>query len=228
VYAKNSNFKTIKIDFKQNNVYECILLKIKPKNSKHFYLSKIYCPPNKTTEFKSRFEEDFKLFLNKDIIFTGDYNIDTNSVSSNKWFKTCVDLSLTQLIKSPTRVRKTTATIIYHIYVNQINNVFSSGVLEISISDNFPVFLCRKINSNLKRKNGKHISIRYQDWENFNVQIIEEIIAFKPDSQNDCLNEYCNDFNQHLININIIHKHFKYKAIQISRLKIFFKLRLSS
>jgi hypothetical protein len=94
--------------------------------------------------------------------------------------------------------------------VNQINNVFSSGVLEISISEHFAVFLCRKISSNLKRKNGEHISIRYQDWKNFNAQeITEEIIAFKPGSQNDCLNKYCNDFNQNLI--NIINKHFEYK-----------------
>jgi hypothetical protein len=58
VCQEELNFKTIKIDFKQNNIYECILLKIKPKSSKHFYLSTIYCPPNKITEFKSRFDEE--------------------------------------------------------------------------------------------------------------------------------------------------------------------------
>jgi hypothetical protein len=36
---------------------------------------------------------------------------------------------------------------------------------------------------------------------------------FKPDSDNKCINKYCNDFNEHLV--NIIRKHFKYKSKRV-------------
>jgi hypothetical protein len=36
---------------------------------------------------------------------------------------------------------------------------------------------------------------------------------FKPDSENKCINKYCNDFNEHLV--NIIRKHFKYKSKRV-------------
>jgi exonuclease III len=95
VYAKSySNFKLSKIDFKQNNIYECVVLKIKPNNSRFFYISTIYCPPNKTCEFKLKFEEDFKIFLNKEIVFTGDYNIDINKPVTKNWINKCTDLGL--------------------------------------------------------------------------------------------------------------------------------------
>ncbi len=94
VYTKiYSNFKVSKINFKQNNVYKCVVLKIKPNNSRFFYISTIYCPPNKTCEFKLIFE-DFKLFLNKEIIFADDYNIDINKPVTKNLINKYTDLGL--------------------------------------------------------------------------------------------------------------------------------------
>jgi hypothetical protein len=77
----------------------------------------IYCPPNKTCEFKLRFEEDFKLF-----IFTGDYNIDIIKPVTKNWINKCTDLGLKQLISSPMRTTANSKSIIDHFYVNEINN----------------------------------------------------------------------------------------------------------
>ena len=54
---------------------------------------------------------------------------------------------LTQIIESPTRVTNNSRTLIDHIYCNTPNNIMTVNIPTVGLSDCFPVFVTRKINS---------------------------------------------------------------------------------
>lgn len=53
------------------------------------------------------------------------------------------ELNLKQLVNKPTRLTKSSNTIIDHIYSN-LNNVVGTGVIELNISDHFPTYVIIK------------------------------------------------------------------------------------
>jgi hypothetical protein len=53
--------------------------------------------------------------------------------------------NLVQIIKEPTRVTETTASVINHILCNNTKKICQSGVLNIGLSDHFIVHCTRKL-----------------------------------------------------------------------------------
>jgi hypothetical protein len=53
--------------------------------------------------------------------------------------------NLVQIIKEPTRVTETTASVINHILCNNTEKICQSGVLNIGLSDHFIVHCTRKL-----------------------------------------------------------------------------------
>ena len=54
---------------------------------------------------------------------------------------------LKQIIESRTSVTNNSRTLIDHIYCNTSNNIMSRNIPTLGLSDNFTVFVTRKINS---------------------------------------------------------------------------------
>ncbi len=134
---ESSNFShVISIDNKYD--FEYLILKLKHKISKPFYLIVTYIKPNlmsyKTVE---QFFELMDNFANEECIVVGDTNVDLSEKQDNKWFKNMIDNVFNQLIKCPTRMSGLKSSIIDHIYTNQTNNVSESGILDIGLF--FPV-----------------------------------------------------------------------------------------
>ena len=79
-----------------------------------------------------------------DILVLGDFNIDLLKPHSS-WDSTITLLGLTQLVKSPTRITQTSATLIDQIYTNNPDVITEVSVPDLSISDHCPISCSRSI-----------------------------------------------------------------------------------
>ena len=90
-------------------------------------------------------EQEKKIFL------AGDFNINSLDYSPNTivrdFFNLAFQNSIFPVINSPTRVTKTSATIIDHILTNTIiDSSLNSGIVKTDISDHFALFCLLKTN----------------------------------------------------------------------------------
>ena len=79
-----------------------------------------------------------------DILILGDFNIDLLKPHSS-WNSTITLLGLTKLVKSPTRITQTSATLIDHIYTNDPDVITEVRVPDLSITDHCPISCSRSI-----------------------------------------------------------------------------------
>jgi hypothetical protein len=74
------------------------------------------------------------------------------------------------LIKEPTRITDTTATLLDVAIVSKPDNICRSGVLHIGISDHSLIYVCRKIS--FVKKEIKIVNVR--NYRNFNQQHLND------------------------------------------------------
>ena len=86
--------------------------------------------------------------------------------NNTKWADITVKFGLEQLIKKPTRISKSSSTIIDHIYTNCRDNIKEIFISELAISDHFPVCLTYFTNSSIAKKSN-HIVIKYRSFKKF-------------------------------------------------------------
>ena len=100
---------------------------------------------------------------------TGDMNIDLLKYHSHQQTERYVDmiysLDLLPLITKPTRITNRTATLIDHIYTNNVNRL-TSGIVTLDISDHLPVFCM--VDTPLKKQNRQNVYFR--DYSRFNTE----------------------------------------------------------
>ena len=95
-----------------------------------------------------------------DILVLGDFNIDLLKPHSY-WNSTITLLGLTQLVKSPTRITQTSATLIDHMYTNNPDVITEVSVPDLSISDHCPISCSRSIKlPKFEPKTHSYISFR--------------------------------------------------------------------
>ena len=83
------------------------------------------------------------LSLNRDIVLMGDMNCNlllTDNPKGNALRSFCADINSTQLIDKPTRVTKTSSTLVDVVMVSNPELVKTSDVIDLTISDHFLVF----------------------------------------------------------------------------------------
>ena len=175
-FQKN-NFFTDEIE----NLFFDILL---PK-SKPFTVGIFYRPPNQN-QFIEKINEDFHHLNceNKEVYILGDLNINlfvngkytfeknnnflvgTEALQSlcRQYKEFCSFFSLTQLIKSPTRITCSSSTLLDHILTNTPDKVKQAGIIDISISDHQLIYCTRKI---WREKINKHKYVKQRNFRNF-------------------------------------------------------------
>ena len=90
----------------------------------------------------------------------GDFNVDLNisSPQSNQLLDTFFTFFFFPTVNKPTRVSAGSETIIDNIFTN-CSNDFKSGIINIDISDHFPIFVSQTINPhNVNRIDEKMVS----------------------------------------------------------------------
>ena len=135
----NSDFSTCETVFVEINV---------PKGQ-NVIVGVLYRPPKSNVDnYLTYFDSLLKRLSkeNKQIYLLGDYNLDLLKVNSNKVLSIMNIISLYGFyvqINIPTRISKTSATLIDNILAN--TNELQSGVLYSSITDHLPVFCFKKV-----------------------------------------------------------------------------------
>ena len=152
----------------------------KPKNKTQI-VGLIYRPPNASVsksldELRNTLTEIVELTTGS-VEFTlfGDFNIDYKKTRSAdyKLLKSLTnDFLLKQYIKDFTRVTNKCKSQIDLIFSN-MNHVIDSGVLEIPISDHYPVFIVKK----KKRESKEWEYTRCRSYKNYDIKLFQEGIA---------------------------------------------------
>ena len=127
--------------------------------------------------------------------------------------------NLSQLVKHPTRVTKSSATLIDHVYTNQPNHVKSVAVRNCSISDHYPVCISyhRKFG---KTKKQHHEYITYRAMKNFDENLFLEDLEKSPfdnihafDDPDESLLFFMNTFS------DVLNKHAPLRIKRVKRAK---------
>ena len=118
-----------------------------------FLIGYIYRPPNSNAEWITRFETMLMEvdIEEKEIIILGDFNIDllSNRIPC-KWTHLKNIFNMTQVISNPTRVTKSSSTLLDHAYSNIPENIDFISVPKYSVSDHYPICISHK--RGLKKK----------------------------------------------------------------------------
>ena len=154
--------------------YKCIEIRL--NGSKPFSLVTIYRSNQCGDPIKAFYDQlesvlDVASSGNKEIIITGDFNIDLsrNYCHRHNLVQLFQQYSCTQLINESTRITENTSTLIDHIWAYDLNNVKKSGVIPVGISDHNLVYIIRKVNSGfIKDKYSCHTSVKYRCFKHFN------------------------------------------------------------
>ena len=136
--------------------------------------------PNETVCWNELYDDQFDkiLICEKEIYLIGDFNLDLLQESIRKsWLEYMESFGLKQVIEFPTRVTNYSKTLIDHIYCNTQCNFLSVDVPILGLSDHFPIFVSRKINSFSIHKKS-HYSISYRFFRNFSeAEFISDLDA---------------------------------------------------
>lgn len=115
--------------------------------TKNILIGTIYRPPNDTNK---QFEDKLSAILqkinqeNKKCYLMGDFNIDLLKLDLNDNSNSVMNLmfssSFYPTISKPTRITKSTATLIDNIFSNTLEEECKTGLLPTDLSDHLPVF----------------------------------------------------------------------------------------
>lgn len=149
-----------------NAQIELLGVSIKNAFGRRLNLLGLYKPPRgNCNEFLAILEDAIKNTRSSfrgEIAILGDFNINvsSNDKPSQDLAKMCGLLGLSQVISDPTRLTNHSATCL-DLIITDIEWVHMAGVVDSSISDHFPVFLCRKKD----RLEKKVTEIRFRDFD---------------------------------------------------------------
>ena len=153
VYIKEGVVFKRRSDLELNEL-ECIWLEICPKNSNSFLICFMYRHPNARVGWNESFKNCLdKIYgVEKELYILGDFNRDLfNTNIKRNWLDFISPFGLHQMVNQATRVTTRLAILIDHIYCNIQENCSNIIVPKLGLSDHFPVFFTRKINSHVPK-----------------------------------------------------------------------------
>jgi len=111
----------------------------------------------------------------------GDYNLNCFDYDQNERVRNFYDLIYEQcaipIINKPTRIAKTSATLIDNILTNDIsNNSLKKGIIRNDMSDHFPIFF--SINTSKNKPLQENIKIKKRDFNDTNIASFKEQLSF--------------------------------------------------
>jgi hypothetical protein len=146
LYIANHLHYTRRFDLETDDV-ECLWVEVRIKSIKPILVCSVYRPPWATVSWSESFERQIETasLCNLEMYILGDFNInyctDTDSVNNQAWAQCIRNHDLCQLIKNHTRVTKSSASIIDHLYARHCdsNFVVECFVAPVAISDHYPI-----------------------------------------------------------------------------------------
>ena len=199
------------LDNFNNDTFECIFAEIQGFHNKSIIIGSIYRPPiTNPKEFNNQYKELMETLAkekNKEIILGMDHNLDllkSNShTETQKFIDTNFDTNLLPCITRPTRITKSTATLIDNVFISQnLHKNFESSIIINDISDHLPSivtihnqftdstepweFNCRSLNeTKMKEINNLLLST---DWSTLNTTDVNKSFTELQNRIDDCMN----------------------------------------
>ena len=133
-----------------SNYIECACIEVIRKTAKNIIVSCIYQPPRGDSyKFFNEIETVICKNCGKTLFLVGDLNINSLDCSINTnirdFFNLVFQDGVFPLLNKPTRVTKSSTTIIDHVLTNTIiDSEVRSGIIKTNISDHFAVFALMK------------------------------------------------------------------------------------
>ena len=129
-----------------DDILEVVTIMVKLK-SKNITVACMYRAPNTNlVKFNQIFCEYMEAVKNKTFYLCGDFNINLINYEQNQetniFMNNLFTYGMYPLINRPSRITKTSATLIDNIFSNDIKTCVTSGLLISDISDPLPVFCC--------------------------------------------------------------------------------------
>ena len=157
---------------------ECITVDIKLKNGSHYIVSSMYRPPNSDIPTFIASYSSLLCAIKKDnpkgIIVGLDHNLDFLKAdrhnTTNEFIQCNLDFGLIPTITRPTRITKTSATLIDNIIVSQ--NLCGSFISSILVNDTSDHLLTVCVLESLKLSKKEPIVIRSRDTRTKNVEAL--------------------------------------------------------
>lgn len=162
---------------------EAVCLEIIKPNSRPFVVVAVYRPPDSSSDFFEYFENLVKVIDNEDkeLFILGDLNCDLLKATPDQPTKKLLSLlelyQLSQLIKEPTRITRTSSTLLDHFVTSNPEKITISGVVHTGVSDHSLIFAIRKINISPKIK---ATTIQIRNMKKFNEQHFLEDLMKQP------------------------------------------------
>ena len=167
IYVKESYSYKIRNDLVDDDI-ECLWIEVKSPGIPAFLVGTFYRPPSAKKECNDKIRINIERagLDNKQMYFTGDFNIDYNSTGSNL-IKDIEDLyGVSQIVTSSTRVTPTSATCIDLILTTNPENHRVTEPFKIGLSDHYMVFT--SLSLKIKGKNINHKYTTFRSYKNFN------------------------------------------------------------
>ena len=124
---------------------------------------------------------------NKEVYMLGDLNcnlLDSN-LSNVKMLQEIMQLyQLTQIIDDPTRVTKSTKSLLDVCITSSPDKIIQSGVVHLGISDHSLIYATRKLNSVIKGNSQN--SVEFRNFRKFNVESFLSDLYMLPWVELDC------------------------------------------
>ena len=158
---------------------EAVVIEIHKPNSRPFIVYTIYRPPNSTVDIFGKIEYFISKFdcEHNEFYLLGDLNcnmLDTSSHVTKKLNLLLESYQLYQMINTPTRVTQFTSSLLDICVTSNPEHVILTDVVPLGVSDHNPIYVVRKINSNVKINSHRCIEIR--NYKHFNCdKFLEEL-----------------------------------------------------
>ena len=180
VYIHNSICKSIKRRHDlEINCIESVWLEYKQSKTSPLLIGFIYRNPDETFRpWLVRYESMIEHVLDTgyETIIQGDFNIDLHKPQTT-WNNFNLSFGLSQLVKETTR--KSSGTLIDHIYTNAKNKITNAKVIKTSMSDHYMISCSYATQTKRERKNG-HTTVQYRCDKRFIEELFLADVSILP------------------------------------------------
>ena len=162
--------------------FECIFIELINWNKKATIIGSIYHPPNTCPkDFCTSYQNLLNIIKkeqNKNIILRMDHNLDLLKINSHVETQKFLDINfeadMYPCITWPTRITKTSATLIDNIFINkELHNSFDACILVHDLSNHLP---CIVNIHDIKNDNNEQLVFESHTLSNDNIQKINQLL----------------------------------------------------
>ena len=144
----------------ESDSVECLWLEVRAGKSAPLLIGFLYRNSDVTDEWYDDFVAmvDGAYRSSSDVILLGDFNIDMLEPHRD-WDSTFTAVGLKQMVTSPTRVARSSATLIDHIYTSIKSRIIGVHVPQVAYSDHYPVCCSVALKVDSKKRQHQHTTI---------------------------------------------------------------------